>query len=96
MTLPEKIGKYEIQGVLGRGGMGVVYKGFDAAIARGVAIKVVTKSSLEPEELKHVIGRFRHEARGRPAGAPAHRADIRLRRGRPDRSSSWSWSTARR
>jgi serine/threonine-protein kinase len=63
MTLPEKIGKYEIQGVLGRGGMGVVYKGFDAAIARGVAIKVVTKSSLDPEELKHVIGRFRHEAR---------------------------------
>ncbi len=63
MMLPEKIGKYEIQGVLGRGGMGVVYKGFDAAIARGVAIKVVTKSSLDPEELKHVIGRFRHEAR---------------------------------
>ncbi|MGH8731533.1 MAG: serine/threonine-protein kinase, partial [Burkholderiales bacterium] len=63
MVLPEKIGKYEIQGVLGRGGMGVVYKGFDAAIARGVAIKVVTKSSLDPEELKHVIGRFRHEAR---------------------------------
>jgi serine/threonine protein kinase len=62
MTLPEKIGKYEVQGVLGKGGMGVVYKGFDGAIARSVAIKAITKASLDAEELKHVMERFRHEA----------------------------------
>ncbi|HEV8519811.1 MAG TPA: protein kinase [Burkholderiales bacterium] len=62
MTLPEKIGKYEIQGVLGKGGMGVVYMGFDAAIARKVAIKAITKASLDADELKHVMERFRHEA----------------------------------
>ena len=61
-TLPEKIGKYEIQGILGRGGMGVVYKGYYRAIARGVAIKAITKASLDSEELKHVVARFRHEA----------------------------------
>jgi len=62
MTMPAKIGKYEIQDVLGKGGMGVVYKGFDTAISRGVAIKAITKSSLGPGEINHVMERFRHEA----------------------------------
>ncbi len=60
--LPEKIGKYEVEGILGRGGMGVVYKGYDRAIARNVAIKAISKASLDSEELKHVLARFRHEA----------------------------------
>ena len=62
MTQPQKIGKYEIQGVLGKGGMGVVYKAFDPAISRSVAIKAITKSSLGDSELQHVMSRFRHEA----------------------------------
>lgn len=62
MTPPEKIGKYEIQDVLGQGAMGVVYKGYDRTIARGVAIKVIAKSSLGATDLKHAIERFRHEA----------------------------------
>ncbi len=61
-TRPEKIGKYEIQDVLGRGAMGVVYKGYDRRIARSVAIKAIAKSSLGAEELRHVMQRFRHEA----------------------------------
>jgi len=61
-ALPEKIGKYEIQGELGKGAMGIVYKGYDRAIARAVAIKAIAKVSLPPEELKHVLNRFRHEA----------------------------------
>jgi eukaryotic-like serine/threonine-protein kinase len=37
---PERIGKYEIRGELGRGSCGIVYKGFDPFVARDVAIKV--------------------------------------------------------
>jgi serine/threonine-protein kinase len=38
MQLPERIGKYEVQELLGQGGVGVVYKAFDPSIARSVAI----------------------------------------------------------
>jgi len=37
---PERIGKYEIRGEIGRGSCGIVYKGFDPFVARDVAIKV--------------------------------------------------------
>ncbi|MGQ0587572.1 MAG: protein kinase domain-containing protein [Gammaproteobacteria bacterium] len=37
---PQKIGKYEIRGEIGRGSCGVVYKGFDPFVQRDVAIKV--------------------------------------------------------
>jgi eukaryotic-like serine/threonine-protein kinase len=70
MTIPEIIGKYEIQEEIGRGGMGVVYKGYDPAIARSVAVKAIAKSSLDPEDLKYVMGRFRHEAQA--VGRLAH------------------------
>ena len=39
--LPERIGRYEIRGELGRGGMGVVYDAFDPNLSRRVAIKVI-------------------------------------------------------
>jgi serine/threonine protein kinase len=61
-SYPKSIGKYEVQGILGRGGMGTVYKAFDPAIHRQVAIKTITKSALDPSELQYAIARFRHEA----------------------------------
>ncbi len=62
MNIPERIGKYEIQGILGKGAAGVVYRGFDTGIKRPVALKVVAKSSIDATELEHTLARFRHEA----------------------------------
>ena len=59
---PHRIGKYAVVGQLGRGGMGVVYKGFDADIRRDVALKVIRKNDLAPYELPSILERFKREA----------------------------------
>ena len=63
MADPEKIGKYRIDGVLGKGAMGVVYKGFDPGIERTVAIKTVRKDLVDPELAVQVMARFKNEAK---------------------------------
>jgi tetratricopeptide (TPR) repeat protein len=55
---PTKIGKYDVEGVIGRGGMGVVYKAVDSQIGRYVAIKMITSDGDES-----LIARFKSEAR---------------------------------
>jgi eukaryotic-like serine/threonine-protein kinase len=62
MQIPEQIGKYVVQGILGKGATGLVFRGFDPGIKRPVALKVITKSLLDPADLEYVISRFRHEA----------------------------------
>ena len=39
--IPQSIGRYEISGRLGRGGMGMVFRGRDPKIGRQVAIKLL-------------------------------------------------------
>jgi len=63
MAEPEKIGKYRIDGVLGKGAMGVVYKGFDPGIERTVAIKTVRKDLVDPDLAVQVMARFKNEAK---------------------------------
>jgi len=48
--MPERLGKYPITGVLGKGAMGVVYRGYDPVIKRPVAIKTIRKELIEEEE----------------------------------------------
>ena len=56
-TTVTQIGKYPILGILGVGGMGVVYRGMDNSVGREVAIKTLTQAT---EELRQ---RFLTEAR---------------------------------
>ncbi len=48
--LPKQLGRYEIRGILGRGGMGEVLHGYDPILLRSVAIKVVHTDSFDDEE----------------------------------------------
>lgn len=59
-TMPGRIGKYSIRGVLGKGGMGVVYLGHDPLIDRDVAIKVLSREISQDEG---VLRRFLAEAK---------------------------------
>jgi len=56
------LGRYEITGELGRGAMGIVYKGVDPTIHRSVAIKTLRLSDFEEEDLKILKERFFREA----------------------------------
>ncbi|MBL1142893.1 MAG: protein kinase [Proteobacteria bacterium] len=50
MKIPEKLGKYEIKEQVGRGSMGIVYKGHDPFADRDVAVKVAMSESLNDKE----------------------------------------------
>src|SRR5437868_8919558 len=54
-----KIGKYDVVEVLGKGGMGIVYKATDSRIGRMVAIKMMTGGFAENPDL---LKRFYREA----------------------------------
>ena len=86
-----RLGSYEVKGVIGRGGMGVVLKAFDPALNRNVAIKVLSPPP-------------GHQRRRRGGGSSARR---RPRRRSPTSTSSrstpssrrpgcrsWSWNTS--
>ena len=66
-------GNYEIQGELGRGGMGVVYKALERSLERDVALKILPRSLAADASL---VKRFLREAR---AGAGlSHRNIVRV------------------
>jgi serine/threonine protein kinase len=70
-AIPERIGKYTISEVLGRGSMGTVYKGFDPHIQRMVAIKTIHRELLgDSSATDSMAARFRNEAKA--VGRIAH------------------------
>jgi len=67
---PDRVGRFEISGELGRGGMAVVYRGIDPVIQRATALKVLRKTDLDPAEAPSILDRFKREAQA--AGSLHH------------------------
>ncbi len=63
MSRLDRLGKYEVRRVLGSGGWGTVYLGFDPDIERDVAIKTIRKDLIDADLATEFMARFRNEAR---------------------------------
>jgi serine/threonine-protein kinase len=64
-----RLGTYEVKGILGHGGMGIVLKAFDPALSRNVAIKVLAPSLASCGAARR---RFLREARAAAAVVHEH------------------------
>lgn len=49
------LGRYQITGIIGQGGMGTVFRGFDPKLRRQVALKTVRFDAVAPEEAKGLV-----------------------------------------
>src|SRR5262249_45208725 len=59
----ERIGRFELREELGRGGMGVVFRGYDPKVDRLVAIKMIRAGGVaSAEEKSELEMRFQREA----------------------------------
>ncbi len=61
--VPTRIGRYDVERLLGQGAMGSVYLGRDPELHRAVAIKTVRDLDLEEKRLAIFLERFKNEAR---------------------------------
>ncbi|HVR83960.1 MAG TPA: protein kinase, partial [Planctomycetota bacterium] len=59
-TIPKSVGKYQVLGTVGRGGMGEVFKAYQPDLHRHVAIKTLLSGEQASEEF---LQRFHREAR---------------------------------
>src|ERR1700676_4001102 len=67
---PERLGKYPLLSVIGKGSMGIIYKSMDPHIKRAVALKTIRRDLLVDDDNENFSARFRIEAQA--AGGLTH------------------------
>src|ERR1700674_862113 len=60
MLAGDKLGRYELKGLLGSGGMAQVWEAVDGLLGRCVAVKVIRDENIDDPEFR---ARFQREAR---------------------------------
>jgi eukaryotic-like serine/threonine-protein kinase len=73
---PERFGRYEVIDEIGDGAMGRVYRAWDPAVKRVVAVKTVKTEYLTRDTGEEYLKRFRREAQA--AGGLSHPAIVRV------------------
>ena len=64
LPLPSRIGRYQIERLLGRGAMGRVLLGRDLVLDRDVAVKLLRDDlAVDPDQHRALVDRMRHEAK---------------------------------
>ncbi|HEX6042485.1 serine/threonine-protein kinase, partial [Longimicrobium sp.] len=66
-------GRYRIDAVIGRGGMGAVYRASDQRLGRAVAVKVIGIVATDADDHARLQGRFLREAK---AAAALHHPNV--------------------
>ena len=84
---PARVGRYEISGELGRGGMAVVYRGTDPVIKRAAALKLIRKADLDAAEAQNILDRFKREAQA--AGSLHHPNIVAIYEFGEDEETAW-------
>ena len=83
----ERIGRYEVSGELGRGGMAIVHRGVDPVIKRHTALKVLRKADLDPAQAHAILDRFKREAQA--AGSLHHPNIVAIYEYGEDEACAW-------
>jgi serine/threonine protein kinase/formylglycine-generating enzyme required for sulfatase activity len=63
VLLPERLGRYEVQELIGKGGFGLVYRAYDQELRRDVALKVPNRDRIHsPADVETYLNEARHLA----------------------------------
>ena len=84
-----RLGPYQVQEVLGQGGMGIVLKAFDPTLHRAVAIKILAPQLAASSAARQ---RFAREARAAAAIRNEHVVAIHAVERLEGTCLTWSWS----